>query len=167
MATSPFLLFLLIRSINVSDLKLIRNTLLLIIHKGCTLPSSWFNWKCHRPVSCYKSICTASWWCPHVQVTVLTLPHLLLCEDTLPTQILWERCGPSFVPWFFTPCLFPSYNSLQTLRGYTSTPFLYSQKSPTTSLPTLSLINNDPTCLFKGLLSPCKPSRENVQLILL
>ena len=123
--------------------------LLLITHKGCLLPSSWFNQKCYSTVSGSESMSAVFWWYRWVSVTVLTLSHLLLQR--------W--CGKDVVHSLYhdlTPCSFPSCNSLQILTVcsthrscYMSTSFLYSQEIPTTSLPTLSSINNDPIIYLK------------------
>lgn len=112
---TPSLLFLLIRSIKVSNLKFIRNMLLLITHKGCILPSSWFSWKCHSTASCYESMSTTSSDGAVVfsdSVDTISPPAMWGHNDyTDDMGKMWSIVCATF----FTPCLFPSYNSLQIL----------------------------------------------------
>lgn len=107
----PF--FLLISSTQVWNPKFIRNIILLTTHKSCILPSSWFNWKCHGATTCYKSLSTASSegaGCFQVRVAMASAP-------AMAGQNGYQTTWPIVCVTSFSPCLFPSYNSLQTLAG--------------------------------------------------
>lgn len=122
-------LSLLVSSIQVWSLKLIRNTLLLITHKSCILPSSWFNRKCHGAVTCYKSLSTAfsdgagglqmsvaiispaakggrhgdQTMGPTVCATILVPAYLLpiIPSRAWPCAQHWALQRPFFIPWKF------------------------------------------------------------------
>lgn len=158
-------LFLLIRSINVSNLKFIRNMLLFITHKGSISPSPWLNWKCHGPVSAASSDGAAvfRWQCWHC-----------LPSCSVRTRRLHRWCGKDVVHSLchdFHSLLisFPSFppdpdRTLSTLfLLHVNTLSLFPGNPH--HIPSHSFLSKWwPNYLFKGLLSPYKLCREKMAI---